>query len=149
MDSALFETIAYGIIIAALAGLLFFLWNRYRKRLPEAAPVADGRKATVQEFEVLKKEDRLALIRDALRREAYKAALGHCYLFIMEKNETAGSTMVTLTPEELRAKLRSMPSAAPGVDDLILKYEQVFYADAEAASARDVILRLVESGAVQ
>jgi hypothetical protein len=149
INPAVFETIAYGVVIAALAALLFFLWNRYSKRLPEAPPEAEGRRADVQEFEVLKKEDRLTLIRDALQREAYKTALGHCYLFIMEKNETPGSTMLALTPEELRLKLRSLDDGGTGVDEMLVKYEQVFYAGSDPVSARDHIMRLLETGAVQ
>lgn len=148
ISPALLEMIAYGVVIAALAALLFFLWNRYRSRLPDAPPEAPERKADVREFEVLKKEDRLALIRDALQREAYKTALGHCYLLIMEKNETAGSIMVALTPEELLLKLRSMRTEhdGAGVDELLLKYEEVFYADSDPASARDTIMRFLEAG---
>lgn len=147
IDLAPPQMIAYGLVIAALTALLFFLWSRYRNRLPDAPPEAPERKAEVREFEVLKKEDRLALIRDAFQRGAYKTALGHCYLLIMEKHEAAGSKMVALTPEELLLKLRSMRAGHDrvGVDELLLKYEEVFYADSDPALARDTIMRFLKS----
>jgi hypothetical protein len=66
----------------------------------------------------------------------------------MEKNETAGSKMVALTPEELLLKLRSMRTDhdGAGVDELLLKYEEVFYADSDPASARDTIMRFLKAG---
>jgi len=49
----------------------------------------------------------------------------------------------------LRLKLRSLDDGGTGVDEMLVKYEQVFYAGSDPVSARDHIMRLLETGAVQ
>ncbi len=140
------ETIVYAIVVALLSLLLFFLyssWSRHRD-LREYRPKPG--KAPVKEFETLQREDRLSLIQKALQSGSFKTALGHSYLLLIERleNSEAGSIMVTLTPEELRLRLRD-ESYSTVANDLILQYEQVFYAGGDAANSVTAIRRLLES----
>lgn len=140
------ETIVYAIVVALLSLLLFFLyssWSRHRD-LREYRPKPG--KALVKEFETLQREDRLSLIQKALQSQSFKTALGHSYLLLIERleNSEAGSTMVTLTPEELRLRLRDEPYSTVA-NDLILQYEQVFYAGGDAVNSVTAIRRLLES----
>jgi hypothetical protein len=87
-------------------------------------------------------------VKEALQHRAYKAALGHCYLFLVEQNETAGSNMMALTPEELRKNPGSLYSGPDIsiVEELIELYEQVFYAGADPSPASEVIERFLNAG---
>jgi hypothetical protein len=143
-----FELSARAIAVAVIVLLLYFLWNQYRNWLPGAPPAGARRNVDKKEFEALPEVDRLSLVKEALQHRAYKAALGHCYLFLVEQNETAGSNMMALTPEELRKNPGSLYSGPDIsiVEELIELYEQVFYAGADPSPASEVIERFLNAG---